>query len=107
MSPKKKRRYREKKPHNLRSIMAAIPATVSFALFLLVIVLSVINEGKISRALAGLGMIFFLVSIVEFYYGFREYKKDDYSTVSRRIGVILPVISFLLWGALLAIGIFL
>ncbi|MCR4781651.1 MAG: hypothetical protein K5851_02720 [Lachnospiraceae bacterium] len=106
MSPKKKRRYREKKPHNLRSIMAAIPATVSFALFLLVIVESVINDGKITRILAGLGMIFFIVSIIEFYYGFREYKKDDYSTVSRRVGVILPLVSFLLWGALFVIGIF-
>ena len=105
MSPKKKRRYREKKPHNLRSIMAAIPATVSFALFLLVIVESVINDGKITRILAGLGMIFFIVSIIEFYYGFREYKKDDYSTVSRRVGVILPLVSFLLWGALFVIGI--
>jgi hypothetical protein len=49
-------------------------------------------------------MLFLLSSIVEFYYGFKELKKDEYSTWSRRIGVILPVISFLLWGSMFVIG---
>jgi quinol-cytochrome oxidoreductase complex cytochrome b subunit len=104
MSFKKKRRYREKKPKDLNSILAAIPATVSFAFFLLVLFQSVRGDGHVGKLLPAIGMLFLLSSIVEFYYGFKELKKDEYSTWSRRIGVILPIISFLLWGSMFVIG---
>lgn len=101
---KKKRRYREKKPHNMRSFMTAIPATVSFAFYILVLVESIRNEGHIGRALPALGMLFLIASAILSFYGFGEWKKDDYSTVSRRLGLILPLVSFLLWVILFVIG---
>lgn len=93
----RKRRYREKKPSDPRSLLAAMPAAVSIVFYIMALILSVRNNGTIGRLIPSIGVVLLLISFFLLYYGAREVKKDDFNGISRGLGVLLPLISLLIW----------
>jgi len=93
----RKRRYREKKPNDPRSLLVAMPAAVSIIFYLMALILSVRNEGSIGRFIPAIGVLLLLISFFLLYYGIREVKQDDFSKISRILGAVLPLISLLIW----------
>ncbi|GEM_PF-1428236 len=105
MMDKRRRRYREKKPMDLKSITVAAPAGVSILYFLICMGYAISADRNIPKILSAIGTIFFIASFVELFIGFSERKNDEASTWSRRIGIILPLISMLIWATLYILGI--
>lgn len=102
---KRRRRYREKKPMDLKSITVAAPAGVSILYFLICMIYAISADRNIPKMLSAMGTIFFIASFIELFIGFSERKNDEASTWSKRIGIILPIISMLVWASLYALGI--
>ena len=102
---KRRRRYREKKPIDIRSISAAVPAGISILYFLICIEYAIGGDRSIPKMLSAVGTVLFIASFPEIFIGFSERKNDEASTWSKRIGIILPIISMLVWASLYALGI--
>ena len=68
----RRRRYREKKPIDTRSITVAVPAGISILYFLICIEYAIGGDRSIPKMLSAIGTVFFIASFPEIFIGFKR-----------------------------------
>lgn len=82
------------------TVPVALPGKIADSYFLICMGYAISADRNIPKILSAIGTIFFIASFVELFIGFSERKNDEASTWSKRIGIILPLISMLIWATL-------
>ncbi len=103
---RRNRRYSgTKKPIAMSSVWTA--AVGAIALLLMWAFLSVLAFGSIGspRIVGGIAMLVMVASIVALFVGTKTFRNDNFSTISRVLGLVLPAIATVAWLLLYCIGI--
>lgn len=101
---KRKRHHNEQKKSSIASIFITILSLISISFFIGVLIKTIEKSGNIDKILPGIGMVFFILSVVFLIISIREQKKKQFNLASRRIGLIFTIISLLIWLSIFVIG---
>lgn len=106
MMNRRNRRYREKKPVSTTSLVYAGVSAFSFLLCICAIVISVGTDGASPRFVGGIAVLCMIATTYILICGIKLFKNENFSKVSRLVGVLVPAIATLFWILLYIVGIF-
>ena len=105
MSQRRRKNYGVKRPKSQISIATAIVGAVCIGIYLLFLCAMVLGAFFASKAMAGLGVIAAFVCIVSMIKSIEPFRDTSYDTANRVMGLVLPLLGFVLWTLTYFIGI--
>ncbi len=100
-----KRRYMERKPLSIASIVWGTVGILSFLSEVLLLLIDAYNDGYLPNYMGGMGVLLMAVSVVALYFALLKLRDDSVRGSSKAFGVAAAAISLVLWILLYCVGI--
>ncbi|MCR5451251.1 MAG: hypothetical protein K6F00_01325 [Lachnospiraceae bacterium] len=102
----RRNKRKTKKPLPVISLWTIGLSLLSGILFAVCIWITYNGAGKVPKLIVGLGTVGMFTAIASAVVGYKEFKKSDFLSVLRVLGMILPMIAAILWVFIYIYGLF-
>lgn len=98
---KRKKRYKfTEKKHSKRGIAAVVIATISIVVFLVYIMMSYRSQSGISLYMASGGVLAMVASVFNLILVINGMREENSFQLFPRLGLLLTIVSLVLWGGI-------
>ncbi len=101
-----RRRRKDKQPVARINIITTVLGLLSLAVFFLIIRIASQTAGSMPKAVAGIGLVSFVLALWSVWNGKNTLKNVEYNTVLRITGFVFPLLATIVWLFIYVYGIF-